>query len=69
MDNKIWRICNDQFCIRVQTEKKYINGEPPIDDIIIDAAPIVKKFIGQPLSNLLGWCKKRIGPTECQKIN
>ena len=30
---------------------------------IIDAAPVVRIFIGQPLDNLAAWMRK-LGPTE-----
>ena len=30
-------------------------------EIIVDAAPIVRKFVGQPLTNLIKWMKKQGG--------
>ena len=35
--------------------------------LIIEAAPMVKRFCGQPVNNLVAWMRKRFGPvtTEC----
>jgi hypothetical protein len=41
----IWRLSNERMTVRVVTRGK----------IIIDAAPIVRKFIGQPFNNLARW--------------
>lgn len=31
------------------------------DDVIVDAAPIIRKFIGQPWGNLIRWVNKISG--------
>ena len=38
------------------------------DKTIVDAAPIVRKFIGQPFQNLVGWMK-RMGPPLTMQWN
>lgn len=38
------------------------------DGLIIDAMPIVRKFIGQPVKNLSDWCTKRFGGVTLQKL-
>lgn len=47
----LWISCDGFTCI-VDVDGK---------DIIIAAAPIVGKFKGQPLNNLLKWIKKKWG--------
>lgn len=42
----IWRLSNEQMTVRVITSSH---------GTIIDAAPIVRKFIGQPFDNLARW--------------
>jgi len=44
---KHWISCV-RFTVQVNTE----------DGVIVLAAPIVRKFIGQRLENLLGWCAR-----------
>jgi|WetSurMetagenome_2_1015567.scaffolds.fasta_scaffold02484_24 hypothetical protein len=44
----VWQISNEKFTFKVYT----LNG------IITDAAPIAKRFIGQPLDNLANWLNK-----------
>lgn len=34
------------------------------DGIVVDAAPIVRKFIGQPLENLTRWMRQQGGYRE-----
>lgn len=34
-------------------------GVQVIDGIITDGAPIIQRFVGQPLGNLIGWMKKQ----------
>ena len=38
-----------------------------VDNVIVDAAPLVRRFIGQPLPNLLRWFDGKFGPyaAEC----
>jgi hypothetical protein len=48
---KIWWLSTESMTVQVITE----NG------VIVDAAPIVQKFKGQPLSNLIGWMKRQKG--------
>jgi hypothetical protein len=45
-------------------------GYVKIDDneIIIDAMFIIKKFIGQPLSNLTSWVSKKFGTYTLKEI-
>jgi len=31
------------------------------DNVIVDAAPVVRKFVGQPLGNLIGWMSRQGG--------
>lgn len=51
MVTRHWISCH-LFTVRVVTDS---------DDRIIEAAPIVRRFVGQPLANLLGWAAKRGG--------
>lgn len=39
-----------------------------LDGIIIEAAPIVHKFVGQPLDNLINWMKTQ-GEFMIEKLN
>jgi hypothetical protein len=39
------------------------------DGIIVDSAPIVKKFIGQPLSNFIKWSNIKIGKTDIKELS
>lgn len=48
-----WWLSNKKMTVKVVTQNL----------IIIDAAPIVRCFIGQPLQNLIRWMKK-MGETE-----
>lgn len=48
---QVWWLSNQQMTVRVSVE----NG------IIKDAAPIVRKFIGQHLSSLYRWMAKQRG--------
>jgi len=43
---KYWLSCH-RFTVQVNTD---------MAGIIVWTAPITRKFIGQPLTNLLGWC-------------
>jgi hypothetical protein len=51
-----WVSCN-RFTIRVETR----------DGTIVEAAPICRKFIGQPLRNLLAWAG-HIGGLRFEKL-
>jgi hypothetical protein len=39
------------------------------DDTITDPAPIIKRFQGQDLSNLLRWIERKFGSYELEKLN
>ena len=47
-----WYLSSKQMTVGVETDK---TGR------IVNSAPIVKKFIGQPLANLEVWMKKQGG--------
>jgi hypothetical protein len=46
-------------------------GYIKVDDnnVLIETMPIVQKFIGQPLSNLTTWVKKKFGYCTLKEIN
>lgn len=46
----IYWVVTERWTVRVVTD----NGR-----IITDAAPLVRRFLGQPLSNLLYWARKQ----------
>lgn len=48
---KCWWLSTEKMTVRVLTK----------DSIIIEAAPIVKKFLGQPLENLIHWMSYQPG--------
>lgn len=52
-----WVSCN-KFTVRVDT----------VDGRIVSAAPIVRKFIGQPFTNLLKWADG-LGGLQYQDID
>jgi len=45
----------------VSSKKMTISVDVDAEDIIIDTPPIVQKFKGQPLDNLIRWMKKQGG--------
>ncbi len=49
--SELWQYANDIMCVGVFVA----------DDTVTDAAPIVRKFIGQPVANLERWMRKRSG--------
>jgi hypothetical protein len=53
------QISNKKFTCYVQTDK---------NKIIIDAAPIIKRFIGQSLDNLTNWSWQKWGPTDIHEF-
>lgn len=53
-----WWLSNQRMTVKVVLR----------DRVIIDAAPIVRKFIGQPFQNLVGWMK-RMGPPLTMQWN
>ena len=55
---KSWWISCHRMTVFVGTE----NGG------IVEAAPIVRRFIGQPLSNLTGWLGRRFGGLQIEEI-
>ena len=36
------------------------------DGVVTEAAPLVRRFTGQPLVNLLGWFDRTFGPFELE---
>lgn len=38
------------------------------DGKIIESAPIIRRFHGQPLMNLLNWVKNRMGPYTLEEM-
>ena len=52
------RLSNEKFTVLVSER----NGK------IIDAAPLVRKFVGQPLQNLISWMNG-IAPTDVELIS
>lgn len=51
MDIQWTQVVTQSFTCGVKTE----------DDIITETAPILKKFKGQPFSNLINWLSNKIG--------
>lgn len=49
---KKWWLSCQMFTVQVNTQ----------DGVITWAAPIARKFIGQPLSNLERWCRGKAVP-------
>lgn len=45
---KRWWISSERFTVQVNTDER---------GIIVWAAPIVRRFVGQPLANLARWAK------------
>ncbi|KKN70610.1 hypothetical protein LCGC14_0428830 [marine sediment metagenome] len=54
----VWRLSNNRMTVKVTIGK---------DHRIIDAAPIVRRFRGQPLINLSRWME-RMGKTDLTLI-
>jgi hypothetical protein len=48
----VWVSCN-KFTVQVETKGP--------EHMIVTAAPIVWRFVGQPLDNLLRWADRRFG--------
>lgn len=57
--HKEWWVTSKRMTVWVQTRW----------NIITDAAPIVKCFIGQPLDNLLNWLMKSTGDVKYRRID
>jgi len=38
------------------------------DGLIVEAAPIVRRFVGQPLSNLTDWLSRRFGGLMVERL-
>ena len=57
---KIWFSC-EKFTIGLTVE-----GEPAI---IIQAAPIARKFVGQPLANLTQWAERNFGKVIIEELH
>ena len=36
-------------------------GVRVVDGVVVEAAPIVRKFVGQPLANLVRWLSRQKG--------
>jgi hypothetical protein len=45
----------------LSTERMSVSVAIDEDDVIVDAPPIVRKFIGQPITNLMRWLAKQPG--------
>ena len=45
----------------LSTNKMTVMVETDDKEIIKDSPPIVRKFIGQPINNLINWLKKQDG--------
>lgn len=54
----VWRLSNNRMTVKVTIGK---------DQYIIDAAPIIRRFRGQPLRNLIRWMQ-RMGKTDLISI-
>lgn len=48
---RLWWLSSERMTVVVDT----------VNDIIVDGAPVVRKFRCQPLNNLIGWMKKQGG--------
>ena len=46
-----WWLSSETMTVQVDEE----------NDVVVDAAPIVRKFIGQPMINLVRWMKRQGG--------
>lgn len=55
----VYQLDNHRMTVKISTDE---------DERIVDAAPIVRRFIGQPLENLIRWMS-RIGETHARVIN
>jgi len=55
---KLWISCGEF------TGKVVINDK----NIIVDAMFICKKFVGQPLNNLLNWANKNFGTVDIERF-
>lgn len=55
---RVFSVSNKKFTCVIEVNEK---------DIIIKTAPILRKFIGQNLQNLIKWCNS-IGKTELIKL-
>jgi hypothetical protein len=55
---RTWWLSSTKMTILVVTDK---------DLVIVDAAPVVRKFIGQPAKNLADWMRKQ-GGFLCQEL-
>lgn len=54
----IWWIVGQKATVRVVTDDR---------GVITEAAPLVRRFIGQPLENVQYWMHKRFGPITTEK--
>jgi hypothetical protein len=53
-----WWLSNSRMTVRVRTDDNHV---------IVETAPIVRKFRGQPLENLTRWLR-RMGDTKVVKF-
>lgn len=53
-----WRLSNRKMTVRVETDS---------NRKIVDAAPVIRRFIGQHLNNLVRWMQ-RVSVVEMQAI-
>ncbi len=47
---EVWWVSSPRMTVKVKIDS---------DRQIIEAAPVVRKFVGQSFSNLIGWIKKQ----------
>jgi len=60
----VWWLSSLRMTVRVVTERK-LGGI----NVIVEAAPIIRKFIGQPMTNLLIWMNPdRVEVLEAEEI-
>lgn len=57
--SKAWWVSSERITCLVVTDDR---------DIVIDAAPILRKFIGQPAKNVGRWMRKQ-GGFRCARLS
>ena len=58
MKQTYW-LSSERMTISVEVEVSYENGFD--EEMVVWTPPIARKFIGQPLGNLIGWMTKQGG--------
>ena len=58
---QVWWVSTERWTVQVKTEA---------DGNIVDAAPLVRKFIGQPFSHLQDWARRKggCGPVKIERL-